>query len=228
MEIKQKTHIYFIPGMAAGPKTFENIKLPEDQYEVKIIEWLIPEKDETLTQYAKRMAAFVKTPDAILVGVSFGGVVAQEMERFLKLKRLVIISSVKNKNELPWRMRLTGQFKAYKLIPTAKFLSVKDLTQFSVGPKSKRRLLLYQKYLNVRNKQYLDWAIKQMVTWDREKTVEGLIHIHGEKDQVFPIKYIKKCIVIKEGTHIMLLTRGREISQLLQQIAEQKIEKTRL
>lgn len=211
--------------MAAGPNTFENIKLPKDQYEVKIIEWLIPEKEESLTDYAKRMASFVKKPNSILIGVSFGGVVAQEMEQFLTLKKLVIISSVKNKNELPWRMRLTGQFKAYKLFPTSIFLSAKDLTKFSIGPKSKKRLFLYQKYLNVRNKQYLDWAIKQMVTWDREQTIKGLIHIHGEKDQIFPIKYINKCIVIEEGTHIMLLTKGKRISQLIQKIAENSEEK---
>ena len=47
------------------------------------------------------MAERVVEPNAILVGVSFGGVVVQEMAAFLNLKNLVIISSVKTKEELP-------------------------------------------------------------------------------------------------------------------------------
>ena len=207
--------IYFVPGMAAGPEIFRNIKLPDDKYRLEVLEWLIPAKNESLQHYAKRMAARVKEPNAILIGVSFGGVVVQEMEQFLTLKKLIIISSVKTRSELPKRMRIAGFTKAYKLIPTSVILSAEDLTKFSIGPKSKKRLRLYQEYLNVRNKNYLDWALQKMVTWDRLTEVKGVVHIQGDRDTVFPIKYIKKSIVIPGGTHIMILNRGREISNKL-------------
>ncbi|HZW78283.1 MAG TPA: alpha/beta hydrolase [Flavobacteriaceae bacterium] len=216
--MRDKTPVYFVPGMAAGPQTFENIHLPEDRYEIKILEWLIPEKDESLVHYAKRMAERIADPNPVLVGVSFGGVVAQEMVQFLQVRKIIIISSVKTSEELPLRMKLTGMFKIYNVFPTATILSTDDLTKFSVGPKSKKRLQLYQKYLDVRDKIYLDWAIKQMVTWKREESVQNLIHIHGEEDQVFPIKHIQDCIVVKGGTHVMLLTKGRELSHLLEEV----------
>lgn len=201
--------------MAAGPEIFRNIKLPDENYRIEVLEWLIPSKDESLQDYAKRMAARVKEPNAILIGVSFGGVVVQEMEKFLTLKKLIIISSVKTRSELPKRMRIAGFTKAYKLIPTSVILSAEDLTKFSIGPKSKKRLRLYQEYLNVRDKNYLDWALQKMVTWDRLTEVKGVVHIQGDRDTVFPIKYIKKSIVIPGGTHIMILNRGREISNKL-------------
>lgn len=204
--------------MAAGPEIFKNIKFPKDKYRTEVLEWLIPEKDESLLEYSKRMADRVKEPNAILIGVSFGGVVAQEMDQFLKLRKLIIISSAKTRNELPRRMRIAGFTKAYKLIPTSVVLSVEDLTKFSVGPRSKKRLRLYQQYLNVRDKKYLDWALKSMVTWDRVEEVPSVIHIQGDEDKVFPKKYITKCIVIKGGTHIMILNRGREISKKLLKI----------
>lgn len=212
--------VYFIPGMAAGPEIFKNIRLPKE-YRVEVLEWLIPEKDEPLKAYAKRMADRVKKPNSVLIGVSFGGVVAQEMKQFLKLRKLIIISSVKTRSELPRRMRVAGFTKAYKLIPTSVVLSAEDLTKFSVGPKSKKRLRLYQEYLNVRNKQYLDWALKRMVTWDRVSKVSGVIHIQGDEDKVFPFKYIQDCIVIKGGTHIMILNRASEISRRLIKIIEE-------
>ena len=54
----KKTHIYFVPGLAADKEIFENISLPENLYTLHIISWLIPSKKETMAQYAKRMAGF--------------------------------------------------------------------------------------------------------------------------------------------------------------------------
>ena len=216
----EKTHIYFVPGMAAGGEIFRNIKFPEN-YRVHILEWLIPEKNESLKAYAERMARRIQEKNPILIGVSFGGVVAQEMNDFLEVKKLIIISSVKSKNELPRRMKLASLTKAYKLIPTGLVLSADDLTKYSIGPKTKKRLSLYQEYLHVRDKQYLDWALEKMITWGKKEKLQDVIHIHGEKDVVFPIKYIDQCEVIKGGTHIMILNRGREISQKLLDIFEE-------
>ncbi len=216
----EKTHVYFVPGLAAGVEIFKNIKLPE-KYEIHFLEWLIPEKGETLKTYAKRMASLVIERNAILLGVSFGGVVVQEMNDFLQLKKLIIISSVKTQSELPRRMKIASLTKAYKLIPTRLVLSVEDLTKFSIGPKTKKRLSLYQEYLHVRDKQYLDWALEKMVTWDQKEKIDNIVHIHGENDSVFPMKYIKDCTVIKGGTHIMILNKGREISKKLIEIFEE-------
>lgn len=210
-----KTFIYFIPGMAAGPEIFNNIRFPKSKYEVKILEWLIPMKEETLKEYAKRMAKRITEPNPILIGVSFGGIVAQEMNEFLNFQKIIIISSVKKRQELPKRMKIAGATKLYKLIPTSLVLSREDLTKFSVGPKSKKRLRMYQKYLHVRDPYYLDWSIKQIVTWSRKKTIPGLIHIQGDRDKVFPMKRIQCAIVVKGGTHIMIINRGREISKIL-------------
>ena len=59
-----KTSVYFIPGLAAGKEIFEYISLPEQLYDVHIIEWIIPKKNETIKQYAKRMAALVEKKKA--------------------------------------------------------------------------------------------------------------------------------------------------------------------
>jgi pimeloyl-ACP methyl ester carboxylesterase len=194
--------------------------LPKTQYQTTILEWLIPEKDEDLTTYAARMASLVPEPHAVLVGVSFGGVVAQEMSVFLKLRKLVIISSIKSRNELPKRLKIAAKTLAYKLVPTSLVLSASDLTKFAIGPKTEKRLKLYQEYLHVRDKTYLDWAIEQMVTWKRHKEIEGVIHLHGDSDPIFPIKNIDNCQQIKGGTHIMILNKGRLITQRLIEIID--------
>ncbi|MGV6828715.1 MAG: YqiA/YcfP family alpha/beta fold hydrolase [Flavobacteriales bacterium] len=209
------THVFFVPGLAAGKSIFKNIKLPESQYKMHILEWLIPYKNESLEAYAKRMAKRVKEPNIILIGVSFGGIVVQEMSQFLNLKKVIIISSVKTKHELPQRMKIASKTKAYKLIPTKIISQSKDLTKFAIGKKSRKRLALYNEYLSVRNKQYLDWAIKQMVCWKRDTAIKKLAHIHGNKDAVFPIKNIKDVIIVDGGTHVMLVYNAKIVTQEL-------------
>ncbi len=211
----RKTVVYFIPGMATGKEIFEKISLPQEHYKVIVIEWLVPLKNETLTHYAKRMSAFIDKPNAVLVGVSFGGVVAQEMSAFLKLQKIIIISSVKTKYEMPKRMHIVSALRLYKLLPVNFIVSTPDLTKFAVGPKSKKRLQLYNTYLTMRNKYYLRWAVKQMLSWDREKAVKGIKHIHGDKDVVFPLKNIKRCEIIKGGTHAMILFKAEAVTRKL-------------
>ncbi len=215
-----KTHVYLIPGLAAGKEIFRNIELPKDSFKMHILEWLIPKKKESMAEYAHRMAARIEYPNSVLIGVSFGGVVAQEMSVFLDLKKLIIISSVKTRNELPKRLRIARKTYAYKLVPTGLVLSAKDLTKFAIGPKTEKRLRLYQEYLHVRDKRYLDWAIREMVCWKRKNIIKDVVHIHGDKDVVFPLKNIEKCEVLEGGTHIMLINKGKELSSKIVEIIE--------
>jgi pimeloyl-ACP methyl ester carboxylesterase len=202
-----KIPIYFMPGLAASSTIFENINLPEDIFEIVLLNWTLPKNKETLKEYAKRMAKEVKHENAVLIGVSFGGVLVQEMAAFLKLRKLIIISSVKSTSELPRRMKIAKTTKAYKLIPTGLFNDVEKLVKYAFGDNLKKKLKLYEKYLHVRDKVYLDWAIENMICWERKKADTSVIHIHGDADEVFPIKYIKNCIPVKGGTHAMILSK---------------------
>jgi pimeloyl-ACP methyl ester carboxylesterase len=213
-----KIPVYFMPGLAASPSIFERIELPKDTFEMHLLEWFLPNKNETLQSYAKRMAENVKHDNAVLVGVSFGGVLVQEMAQFLNLKKLIIVSSVKCNSELPRRLKLAKSTKAYKLLPTGLMQDVELLTKFAFGDVLKKKLKLYEQYLHRREKDYLDWAIEQMVCWERVEVDAKVIHIQGDADEVFPVKNIKKFINVKGGTHLMILNRYKWFNQNLPKI----------
>ncbi|AXG71810.1 hypothetical protein KORDIASMS9_04068 [Kordia sp. SMS9] len=204
-----------MPGMAANPTIFKYIKLPEDQFDVHYLAWFLPEKDETLSQYASRMAANVKHDNIVLVGVSFGGILVQEMAQYLNVKKIFVISSVKSKHELPRRMKFARATKAYKLLPTSLVNNMEVLRKFAFGDLATKRLDLYEEYLSVRDKDYLDWSIAQIVNWNQEEPLPNTIHIHGDKDLVFPIQHISDCIPIKGGTHIMILNKFKWFNENL-------------
>ncbi len=218
MKATDKIHVYFMPGLAASPAIFERIQLPVKSFEMHFLEWKIPRNNESLVAYAERMATDVKHEQAVLIGVSFGGVLVQEMAAFLKLRKLIIISSVKNQQEIPLHMKIAKTTKAYKLIPTSLLQNIEMLNKFSFGAVIKQRLKLYEKFLSVRDKHYLEWAIEQMLQWNRVESDNQVIHIHGDSDEVFPYKNIEHCIAVKGGTHIMILTKYRWLNENLPKI----------
>lgn len=211
-------HVYFMPGLAANPAIFEYIKLPDTDFEIHFLEWFIPSQNESLSAYAERMSENVKHEDAVLIGVSFGGILVQEMARFLKLRKLIIISSVKTNAELPQAMKLAKKTKAYKLLPTSLMSNLDALAKYAFGTMLKERLELYKKYLTMNDKVYLDWAIEQVVLWDRTTADPNVVHIHGDNDSVFPVQNIKGYINVKGGTHVMIISKYRWFNQNLPKI----------
>ncbi|GGG27208.1 alpha/beta hydrolase [Dokdonia pacifica] len=209
-----------MPGMAANPSIFEHIKLPEDRFMVHLLEWQLPKNKETISDYAKRMTAFITHEDSVLLGVSFGGVLVQEMAKHIRLKKLIIVSSVKSKHELPRRMKLSRKLKLYNILPTRLIEDVDKLAKYAFGETVKDRVALYQKYLSMNDRHYMSWAVKEMVCWDQEAPDADIIHIHGDADRVFPIKYIDNCITLPGGSHIMVITKYKWFNENLPQLIE--------
>lgn len=204
----EKIPVYFVPGLASSPLIFEYIKLPEDRFEMIILEWIMPEANESLKEYSWRLAKEIKHENPVLVGVSFGGLIVQEMCRMIKARKVIIISSVKSNREFPRRMKFAKKVKLYKLFPTRMMQNVDKINKFFPGDNIvKRRLNLYEKFLAVRDKKYLDWAFEKIIEWDRAEPDPNVIHIHGTDDMIFPARYISNYIPVKGGTHIMIINR---------------------
>ena len=124
-----------MPGLAANASIFERISLPADQFDTYFMEWEIPLDNETLSEYAKRISKKVTHENPVLVGVSFGGILVQEMAQFLNPSKIIIISSVKSNLEFPTAFKVAKTTKAYKLFPTNLISNIENLALFSFGNK---------------------------------------------------------------------------------------------
>jgi len=211
-----KTHLYFVPGLAANTKIFERISLPEEHFELHFLDWMLPTSiDESIEEYAQRLCAKIQHKNPILIGVSFGGIMVQEMSKIIDCKKIIIISSVKNNKEFPKRFKLVQVTKAYKLFPSKVISNIESYERYFFNDYLKKRAELYKIYLSVRDKKYLQWAIYNVLHWKQKESIPGIIHIHGKKDEVFPIKHIKNSIKVENGTHVMILNKAKTISEIL-------------
>lgn len=212
----RKTPIYFVPGLAASTDIFEYLELPEDTFKIILLDWLVPQSiNESIESYAQRMCDRIQHETPVLVGVSFGGVMVQEMSKLINTKKTIIISSVKCRKEMPTRMKIAKATKAYKLFPTKAINNIEEFSKYAFGDVVKKRVELYKRYLSMRDEVYLPWAIHNVLSWQQKEPLEGIIHIHGDKDAVFPSKYITDFISIDGGTHIMVLNKAKKISKVL-------------
>ncbi len=200
-------NVYLMPGMAANPLIFEGLALPEN-FVIHYLEWLLPKEKESLNSYCKRLSTKIKGSNIILIGVSFGGIIVQEISKIISVKKTIIISSVKTKKELPFMMTIGKSTGLYKYVPVNWIYNVESLAKFVFGPSIKKKIGLYRKYLSVRDEHYLRWCIDKIINWDNEKVPKNLIHIHGSLDLVFPSVYISNAILVKNATHAMILTKA--------------------
>ncbi|WP_088342313.1 alpha/beta fold hydrolase [Robiginitalea sediminis] len=207
--------VYLMPGMAASPDIFEHLSLPPDQFEVVRLEWFLPEPGMSLESYARKMAQKVTHKAPVLVGVSFGGYLVQEMAEMVGARKVIIISSIKHKGEMPRRLLVARHTRLHKLLPTSLVTNVEVLARYAFGDTVIKRLELYERYLSIRDKRYLDWALDTIVHWERSQPVPGLVHIHGDADAVFPIGHIGPCIRVAGGTHTMIIHRFRWFNEHL-------------
>lgn len=210
-------HVYLMPGMSANSLIFEKIKFPQN-FSLHYLEWIDPYIYESLEDYAKRFSKLIIHKNPVLIGVSFGGILVQEVSKIIKVSKLVIISSVKSNSELPTHMKFGKATKSYKLLPVKWLNDFESLISFVLGPKVKRRVELYRKYLSVRDENYLNWSIREMIEWKQSAPIKNIIHIHGSKDLILPPIFLKDYIELPLGDHAMILKRADWINNKVPEI----------
>ena len=205
-----------MPGLAASPKIFEHINLPQENFECHYFEWVTPDSNsETLESYSQKYASQILFEDVVLIGVSFGGILVQEISKLVSVKHLIIISSVKSISEMPKRLKLLKYTQAYKIFPTKRLSRIDNFSKFDFHPILKKKGELYDKYMSVTSEIYLNWAIHHVLHWNNKDARTQVIHIHGTKDEIFPFKHISNCIPIEGGTHAMIITKARKIGNII-------------
>jgi pimeloyl-ACP methyl ester carboxylesterase len=211
-----------MPGMSANPLIFKRIKFSDEKYEIHFLKWAKPVLNESIENYSKRLLDFIKHKNPILIGVSFGGLIVQEISKLIDVEKVIIISSIKSNRELPLYMKSAKFLKLYNYFPLKLFDDVFNISKSLKINKIYKKLDLIDKYLSVRDENYLKWAIREILNWKQEKPLQEVIHIHGDKDLTFPISLIKDCIIVPGATHALILTKYRWLNKNLTLIIEEK------
>jgi pimeloyl-ACP methyl ester carboxylesterase len=209
-------HIYILSGLGADERVFKYLDFKN--LDISFVQWIKPEPLEPLASYAKRLSVQIKHRNPILIGLSFGGIVAATLAKIIPVQQLVLISSVKTKKDVPLIYRLAGKIALHRLVPYSLLKKDHLLNRWLFGMVKSKDQALFKKVLAETDLDFLKWAVNIIVTWNNTTLHPNLFHIHGTHDKLLPLKNADDAIFIQNGGHLMVLNKAKQVSEALHRI----------
>lgn len=212
--------IYCISGLGADERAFSKLNIKD--FELKVIRWLMPLPGEALPDYATRMRQGIDDDNPILMGLSFGGMLCTEIAKQIPVQKIIIVSSIKSSKELPFWMKAVAKLRLNKLMPMQSTKLTQPVQNKMLGVVSADEKKLVASLRKAADVKYTNWAVNQAINWKNDWQHPAIFHIHGDKDNMFPIKYIKADYTIKDGGHFMIMNKAAEVSNCINAILLQE------
>jgi pimeloyl-ACP methyl ester carboxylesterase len=206
--------VYFISGLAADKRVFKHIQLPEG-CDAVYLDWISPEKDESLSSYALRLAESINRQEPFaLVGLSFGGMLATEIAKQYKPAVTVLISSVPVSTQLPGYFRMAGKMGLHKIVPISLLKTSAATKRFFTRENKEDKKLLWQ-IINESDTGLIRWSMHAILNWQNETIPPSVWHIHGTRDEILPVRYTNPTHTIPKEGHMLVMTNPHEVNAFL-------------
>jgi pimeloyl-ACP methyl ester carboxylesterase len=211
--------IYCLPGLGADFRIFQHVKVPDA--ELHPLPWLLPEHNESLPAFAKRMAAQIQDREPILLGVSFGGMLATEMSRVLKSRATIIVSSCRHSRELPPYFRAAGRLHLHRILPYRLVAHSRSFSRLLLDTRStSEERWVKQIMLQHSQPALLQRAVHMILHWRYAPPPPGITHIHGRLDKLLPARYTHPDILIEDAGHFMIWNKADQISRHIHRLLQ--------
>ncbi|HEY1114635.1 MAG TPA: alpha/beta hydrolase, partial [Chitinophagaceae bacterium] len=173
-------NIYFISGLGADERAFQRITLPE-RFVVHHLAWKPPLDDESMNAYARRMAEDIEKESPFsIVGLSLGGMIAVEMNSFLKPVQTILLSSDFTRNHLPVYVQWIGRTRLHRVVPPSWLKKLPSLAYWFFGTKTTAEKSLLDQFLRDADEDLLQWSINAVLSWENKALPPNCIRIHGD------------------------------------------------
>ena len=207
---------FCISGLGADKRAFKFLSI---NHELIHVEWIKPTKNESISNYSKRLSSQINTNEPfMLLGLSFGGIIACELAKILNPQKVIHISSITNKKHLPLVFRLICAIGIHKIIPAVLMTPPMGLAYWFFGIEKQKNKKLLKEILDDTDKDFLKWAIGRLLNQEKIYQPENLIRVHGTNDKLLPLIDNSNVMTIKGGGHFMIIEQAAEVSKELNQI----------
>jgi len=175
-------HYYILSGLGADERVFSRIDFPVNHTH---LHWIENKPNETLAEYAARLAQNIKHDNPILIGLSFGGIMAQEIAAITPVKQLILISTIKSKSEKPWFMDIAGSLHLPDYVPESLLKRANKLMAYAFSLVNPEEQEVLQSCFENSSPDHLRWAMNRIANWEGVETNTPIFHIHSTKDRIF-------------------------------------------
>lgn len=204
--------IYIISGLGVDERVFQ--KIDWGGHEVIHLPWIEPFPAESLRSYALRMGERISSPNAIICGISFGGMLAVEILNAGLAAFGILLATSKTKSELPI-YKTIGKLKIHHTFKDSWLSSNKRMLGWLFGVQSEEEAQLLKEIVDDIDPKFMVWALDAIIEWDNERIPDHYVHLHGDQDRVIFLKNVQATHTILGGGHFMTLHRSNEVSEII-------------
>lgn len=214
--------IYLLPGLGADHRLFGELSITG--HRLVHVTLPVPAPRQSMASYASDISKQIDISEKfMLIGVSLGGMIACELAALLKPYKVILISSARCNQEVPRFYRFQRHLGLTWLIPgwIIKYSAI--LLQGIWENDSWKDRELFREMIRTKSSTYYKRTVKMIVGWDRIESNPDIIHIHGSGDRTLPFGLVKPQHVVENGSHMMVYTRAKEISKILDGILSPQV-----
>lgn len=134
------------------------------------------------------------------------------------LSLIILISSAKTFQELPGRYNFQKKIPLNRIIPKGVIKGGARVLQGIVESDRRYDKETFKDMLRKKDPSYLKRTVDMIVQWERSEHHQSIVHVHGDADHTIPIRNVSCDYLVKEGSHMMVLTRAGEISGIIWEV----------
>jgi pimeloyl-ACP methyl ester carboxylesterase len=213
---------YLISGIASDERAY----FPQHEVIPNFVYLPFPKHDkkDTMESYSQKFLPMIDTSEPFnIIGNSMGGIITMEIIKHVQPEKVILVSSIKSRNEMPFKLKHMKYLNEHKLLPGSGFIKSIEFGSKFIKHVRKTEGLRELAISMAKNNHpsFLYWAVDAIVKWNgKDDYRNDIIHIHGTKDQMFPYKKIKNAIPVFGGTHEMNLIKIDEVNRLIKYYLE--------
>ena len=204
--------IYALSGLGADERAFQKLNI---NGEFIPISWLDPKPEESLSSYANRLSEQIDQSEPfVLLGLSFGGMLASELNKIIKPELTILLSSASTKNELPAYFTVIRKLRLTRILPASCFKPPAWFMNSYFRLKRNQDRALVKDIMRDSNPVFIKWAVGAIMNWDNTIVPENVLRIHGDKDRVLINRRLPDSITLGKG-HLIVFDQANKVSEIV-------------
>lgn len=208
--------VYCLSGLGADSSVFDLLTI---QHPKVCVQWIPSFKWESMSAYAKRLCDQVDTSEPfVLLGVSFGGMLAVEMNKYIRPEQTILVTSLARRSELPLWIRMIGKTRVNRLVPTFMFGSNPKWLIWYFGIKSGLGKKMVTAIAKKTDPLFTKLSIDKVLAWDNEWLPDRLVRIQATKDWLLPPPKGVAGIDVSGAKHFAIVENAQQVSSIVDEI----------
>lgn len=210
--------IFFISGLGANELAFS--KIGDVGLEKIMIKWIPCVKNENIGAYALRFIDKYKIVNTdIVVGLSFGGLLAQEISKIVRQQNVILVSSFRDKNDLRLLYRQALNARLHKLFLPVRMPLVDGVIANILNSGTSDSTSVLKGMLKASDYSLMKWSLQQIANTRGLLNKDAVLYnIIGSHDRIVKLWKNDTTFLIEGGSHFMVYDRAKEVTKIIRAI----------